>query len=90
MNDKIILESNNKISVSGTSGNRVNEKLKQLQKINIKKELMNLKPKEVEEETLNTNEIANKTKGLAEKTIRVSGTIIKRLFGMNYKNFFKV
>ena len=43
MNDKIILESNNKISVSGTSGNRVNEKLKQLQKINIKKELMNLK-----------------------------------------------
>lgn len=82
MNDKIILESNNKISVSGTSGNRVNEKLKQLQKINIKKELMNLKPKEVEEETLNTNEIANKTKGLAEKTIRVSGTIIKRLFGL--------
>ena len=49
MNDKIILESNNKISVSGTSRNRVNEKLKQLQKIHIKKELMNLKPKEVEE-----------------------------------------
>ena len=56
MNDKIILESN-KISVSKNSGNKVNEKLKQLQRMNIKRELTNLKPKEVEEEALNTNEL---------------------------------
>ena len=59
MNDKIILESN-KISVSKNSGNKVNEKLKQLQRMNIKRELTNLKPKEVEEEALNTNDISNK------------------------------
>ena len=80
MNDKIILESN-KISVSKNSGNKVNEKLKQLQRMNIKRELTNLKPKEVEEEALNTNDISNKTKGLTEKTIRVSGAIIKKAFG---------
>ena len=81
MNDKIILESN-KISVSKNSGNKVNEKLKQLQRMNIKRELTNLKPKEVEEEALNTNDISNKTKGLTEKTIRVSGAIIKKAFGV--------
>ena len=81
MNDKIILENNNKISISGNCESKVNAKLKQLQKINIKKELMNLKPKEVEEETLNTNDIANKTKGLAEKTAKGIWTTVERVFG---------
>ena len=81
MNDKIILESNNKISVSGNCESKVNAKLKQLQKINIKKELMNLKPKEVEEETLDTNNIANKTKGLAEKAAKGIWTTVGKVFG---------